>query len=98
MEEGEGEGQWHKQVVLRTAKKLDEWTPEKEGRQEVPPDTARSREHRGRKLGGCCSYFPVGVASRGGGCRGGNFNRFPDTTPPGKLSEGEKSSGRPCDS
>ena len=32
MEEGEGEGQWHKQVVLRTAKKLDEWTLEKEGR------------------------------------------------------------------
>ena len=47
MEEGEGEGQWHKQVVLRTAKKLDEWTLDKEGRQEVPPDTARSREHRG---------------------------------------------------
>ena len=32
MEEGEGEGQWHKQVVLRTAKKLDEWTLDKEGR------------------------------------------------------------------
>ena len=28
----EGEGQWHKQVVLRTAKKLDEWTLETEGR------------------------------------------------------------------
>ena len=42
------------------------WT-DKEGRQEVPPDTARSREHRGRKRGGCC-HFPVGVASLRGGC------------------------------
>ena len=66
-EEEEGEGQWHKQVVLRTAKKLDEWTLDKEGRQEVPPDTARSREHRGRKREGCC-HFPVGAASRRGGC------------------------------
>ena len=30
-EEEEGEGQWHKQVVLRTAKKLDEWTLDRQG-------------------------------------------------------------------
>ena len=32
MEGEEGEGQWHKQVVLRTAKKLDEWTLDRLGR------------------------------------------------------------------
>ena len=65
MEEGEGEGQWHKQVVLRTAKKLDEWTLDKEGRQEVPPDTAHVRASIGGGSGKGVATFQS--ASRHGG-------------------------------